>query len=111
MAASLRGYVVEGVSANEVRVRSADGSDTTISINSIKGTLLDDHPDLGIPVVVLGDRETELYTAGDITAVYDDGMRKIELFMVRYPDGTLTDLDPKRIHFAHEDADFEEGAI
>ena len=106
----LEGYVVEGVSADEVNIRLDNNSEMTISIDSIKGTLLDDHPDLGIRVVMLGDREKgELSIGGDIIAVYDDGMRKIKFFLVRYTDGTLTDLDTERIRFVHEDADFEEG--
>ena len=106
----LEGSVVEGVSADEVSIRLVDNSEMTISINSIKGTLLSDHPDLGIRVVMLGDREKgELSIGGDITAVYDDGVRKIKFFLVKYTDGTLTDLDTERIRFVHEDVDFEEG--
>ena len=106
----LEGYVVEGISADELSIRLADGSETTISIDEVKGTLLGDHPDLGTRVVVLGNREKgEFSLGGDITACYNDGMRKIKLFIVRYTDGSLTDLDTERIRFAHKNADFEEG--
>lgn len=106
----LEGYVVKGVSANEVLVRLADSSEMTINLDSIKGTRLDDHPDLNTRVVLLGDQDKgEFSLGGDITAVYDDGTRKIKLFMVRYTDGNLTDLDTERTRFVHKDADFEEG--
>ena len=104
------GRVVEGVSANEVRVTLADGSERVVNVDHIGGTLIADHPDLNTRVVLLGDQDKgEFSLGGDITAVYDDGTRKIKLFMVRYTDGTLTDLDTERIRFVHKDADFEDG--
>ena len=38
------GRVVVGVSLNEVLVRLADGSEMTINVDHIAGTLIDDHP-------------------------------------------------------------------
>ena len=53
------GYVVEGVSANEVKVRLDDRSTLTISLDSVRGTRLADHSDVGVKVKLLGESRQE----------------------------------------------------
>ena len=102
------GYVLEGVSANEVKVRLDDRSTMTISLDRVRGTRLADHPDLGTSVIMLGDRDQdEKIVRGKIEGVYSDGMRKIELLTASLLDGTRVKLDGSR--FVDEDVDFEEG--
>ena len=101
------GLVLEGVSEDEVLVRLADGSEDVININLITGTFIADHPDIGIEVVLMGDRnkgEELLY--GKIGKVADNGVRKIELSKVQFLDGRREMLDD--IRFVHKDADFFE---
>ena len=102
------GRVVEGVSADEVLVTLADGSDMVINVDRIGGTLIADHPDLGTRVVLLSKQEGESTLSGDIVKVYGD-MRKIEITRVTFKDGTIEVLDVPRVRFVAEDTDFEEG--
>ena len=61
-------------------------------------------------VMILGDRDQdENMLTGRIAGVYTDGMRKIEIFAVRFMDGTIVKLDVPRIRFVDKDTDFEEG--
>ena len=84
------GRVVEGVSADEVRVSLADGNEKVINVDRIAGTLLDDAPDIGRWVVMWGGElgitffgagkqraRSEMW--GQIVSAYSDGMRKIRL--------------------------------
>ena len=104
------GYVVEGVSANEVKVRLDDRSTLTISLDSVRGTRIADHSDVGVTVILLGNRnENERKLRGKIVDVFDDGMRKIEIFAVNFEDGRFEGLDVPRIRFVDEDTDFGEG--
>ena len=103
------GYVVEGVSANEVKVRLDDRSTLTISLDSVRGTRLADHSDVGVRVVLLGEGKGERTLLGRIVDVFDDGMRKIEISTVTFADGTIETLDVPRIRFVDEDTDFEDG--
>ena len=101
------GYVVEGVSADEVKVRLDDRSTLTISVDSVRGTRLAAHPDVGVRVVLLGDRnKNEKLLNGEIVAVFGDGMRKIEIFAVKFMDGTSVVLDVPRIRLVHKDTDY-----
>ncbi len=103
------GRVVEGVSADEVLVNVSDGSDMIINVNDIGGTVIADHPDLGVKVKLLGEQGDEANLTGRIVRGYDDGVRKIEIYKVQFRDGTAENLDVSRIRFVHEDADFENG--
>ena len=103
------GYVLEGVSADEVKVRLDDRSTLTISVDSVRGTRLADHSDVGVRVVLLGEGKGERTLLGRIVDVFDDGMRKIEISTVTFADGTIETLDVPRILFVDEDTDFEEG--
>ena len=103
------GYVIEGVSADEVKVRLDDGSTETISVDSVRGTRRADHPDVGVEVVMLGEKRNEKLLHGEIADVFDDGMRKIEIFAIKFLDGTFERLDSHRILFVHKDTDFEDG--
>ena len=104
------GYVVEGVSANEVKVRLDDRSTLTISLDRVRGTRLADHSDVEVRVVMLGDRnKNENILIGRIVDVFDDGMRKIKISSIEFMDGTIEKLDVGRIRFVHEDTDFEDG--
>ena len=86
------GYVVEGVSANEVKVRLDDRSTITISLDSVRGTRIADHSDVGVKVKLLGNQDKkEKILTGKIVDVFDDGMRKIEIFAVRFM-GTIVEL-------------------
>lgn len=106
------GHVVEGVSADEVLVSVSDGSDMIINVNDIGGTVIADHPDLGVKVKLLGDRNKgERTLDGKIVDVYDDGVRKIEIFNVNFMDGGREFLDVPRIRFVDEDKDFEGGGF
>ena len=53
------GYVVEGVSADEVKVRLDDRSTLTISVDSVRGARIADHPDVGVRMVLLGKQGRE----------------------------------------------------
>ena len=53
------GYVVEGVSANEVKVRLDDRSTLIISLDRVRGTRLADHSDVGVEVVTAGRSKQE----------------------------------------------------
>ena len=102
------GYVVEGVSANEVKVRLDDRSTLTISVDSVRGTRLADHSDVEVIVVMRGDRnKNEKIARGEIVDVFDDGMRKIKMLTVSLIDGTRAHKHGNR--FVHEDTDFEDG--
>ncbi len=104
------GRVVEGTSADEVLVNVSDGSDMIINVNDIGGTVIADHPDLGIEVVLQGNRDKgEKLLQGEITRVYTDGERKIEIFAIGFLDGGGKKLDVSRIRFVHEDADYLDG--
>ena len=103
------GRVIEGVSADEVLVSVAGTSDFLINIDDIGGTLIADHPDLGVKVMMLGEREGEKIFHGKITGVYGDNTRKIELFSVEFVGGGGERLDVPRIRFVAKDTDFEDG--
>jgi hypothetical protein len=104
------GLVIEGVSADEVLVDVVGTSDMVISIDDIGGTLLADHPDVGVKVKMLGDRtQGEKMLTGKIFAVYDDGVCKIEIHAVKFVDDTFERLDDRRIRFVAKDTDFEDG--
>ena len=104
------GYVLEGVSANEVKVRLDDRSTLTISLDRVRGTRIADHSDVGVQVFLLGDRNKgEERLVGRIVDVFDDGMRKIEIVNVKFMDGRREVLDIRPIRFVDEDTDFEEG--
>ena len=101
------GRVVEGTSANEVLVNVSDGSDMIINVNDIGGTVIADHSDLDIEVVLQGDQDKgEKLLYGKIDRVFDDGVRKIKILSVHFVDGGVKNLDD--IRFVHEDADFFE---
>ena len=104
------GRVVEGVSPDEVLVALADGGEKVIYVDHIGGTLIADHPDIGVRVKLLGDRDKgESTLTGDITAGYTDGMRKIEIIAVHFIDGGFERLDVRPIRFVHVNTDFEDG--
>ncbi len=104
------GAVLEGVSADEVKVRLDDRSEKVVSIDRIRGTLLADHADIGVVVKLLGDRNKgESTLNGEIVGVYDDGMRKIEIFSISHLGGGGERLDVYRIRFAHRDTDYARG--
>lgn len=101
------GYVVEGVSENEVLVLLDDRSEMVISIDRIGGTQIADHPDLETWVVMLSEQEGESIVKGKIVDVYNNDVRKIEINRVTFTDGTAEKLDTPRTRFASENADFE----
>ena len=104
------GYVVEGVSANEVKVRLDDRSTMTISLDRVRGTRLADHSDVGVQVVLLGDRNKgEKLLVGRIVDVFDDGMRKINITSMDFMDGRFEALDVRRIRFVDKDIEFKFG--
>ena len=104
------GYVVEGVSADEVKVRLDDGNTKTISVDSVRGTRLADHSDVGVKVKLLGDRDkNEKNLTGKIVDVFDDGMRKIQIFNIQFTDGRPSKRGLSLIRFVDEDTDFEDG--
>ena len=103
--------VIEGVSEDEVLVRLVDGSKQVLPVDRIAGTLIDNftHPDLGTLVKLLGEQEGESTLTGKIVGVYDNGVRKIEIFNVIFVEGGGERLDVPRIRLVHEDTDFEDG--
>ena len=104
------GYVVEGVSADEVKVRLDDGNTKTISVDSVRGTRLADHSDVGVEVVMLGDRnKNEKLLLCRIVDVFDDGVRKIEIITIEFSDGGREVLGVRRIRFVDEDIAFKNG--
>ena len=104
------GYGVEGVSADEVKVRLDDRSTLTISVDSVRGTRLVAHPDLEVVVTILGDRDQgEELLVGRIAGVYTDGMRKIKIINIEFMDDRREVLDVPLIRFVHEDTDFKYG--
>ena len=104
------GYVVEGVSANEVKVRLDDRSTLTISLDRVRGTRIADHSDVGVTVILLGDRnKNEKTLSGIIVDVFDDGMRKIRIYVIQFTDGRPSKRGLSLIRFVHEDTDFEDG--
>jgi hypothetical protein len=104
------GYVVEGVSADEVKVRLDDGNTKTISLDSVRGTRLADHSDVGVEVVMLGDRnKNEKLLLCRIVDVFDDGVRKIEIITIEFSDGGREVLGVRRIRFVDEDIAFKNG--
>ena len=106
----MRGRVIEGVSANEVSVRLADDSVTVINVNHIGGRLLADHPDLETEVVLLGDAQKgERRFAAVVVDVYDNDVRKIEIYAVHFLEGGSERLDTRRIVFVSKDTAFENG--
>ena len=73
------GYVVEGVSADEVKVRLDDRSTLTISLDSVRGTRLADHSDVGVQVKLLGNQDKkEKILSGEIVDVFDDARIKLK---------------------------------
>lgn len=104
------GRVVEGVSANEVRVTLADGSERVVNVDHIGGTLIADHPDLEAEVVLLADEQKgERMFAAVIVGVYDDDVRKIEIYATHFLEGGIERLDTRRIVFVSKDTAFEDG--
>lgn len=106
------GEVIEGVSETEVRVRLDDGSEKVIHVDRIGGTLHNNHPDVGVEVIVWewGDpNKGESTLTGVIKGVYTDGMRKIEIYLIGFIDGENEWPDPPLIRFVHVDTDFEDG--
>ena len=104
------GYVLEGVSANEVKVRLDDRSTMTISLDSVRGTRIADHSDVGVEVKLLGDRnKNEKTLTGKIVDVFDDGMCKIQIHHIQFTDGRPSKRGLSLIRFVHKDTDFEEG--
>ena len=103
------GYVVEGVSADEVKVRLDDRSTLTISVDSVRGARIAAHPDVGVRMVLLGKQGNEKILIGRIVDVFDDGMRKIKISTIEFIDNTIEKLDVPRIRFVHKDTDFEDG--
>ena len=100
------GRVLEGVSEDEVLVRLTDGSDEVVNVNDIAGTLIEDHRDRDTRVIMDGERADEKRLSGKIVAVYDNGVRKIEIYKRDFLDGRVGILDVPRIRFVHEDTDF-----
>ena len=104
------GLVIDGVSNDEILVRLTDGSEEVINHKRIAGTLIADHPDLEVRVVLSGDRDQgEKTLTGDIIAVYDNGLRKIKIFNIDLIEGGREFLDPPRIRFVHEDTKYRDG--
>ena len=104
------GYVVEGVSANEVKVRLDDRSTLTISLDRVRGTRIADHSDVGVTVILLGDRnKNEKTLSGIIVDVFDDGMRKIRIYVIQFTDGRPSKRGLSLIRFVDEDTDFKDG--
>ena len=104
------GYVVEGVSANEVKVRLDDRSTLTISLDRVRGTRIADHSDVGVEVVLLGDRnKNEDSLGGEIVAVFDDGMRKIRIYVIEFTDDRPSKRGLSLIRFVDKDIEFKEG--
>ena len=104
------GYVVEGVSADEVKVRLDDRSTMTISLDRVRGTLLADHSDVGVEVLLLGDRnKNEKTLTGIIVDVFDDGMRKIRIYVIQFTDDRPSKRGLSLIRFVDEDIEFKEG--
>ena len=110
------GRVVEGVSTDEVLVRLADGSEMTINLDLIRGTLLADQPDVGTQVyllmmVVRPDSDPDLFRgefmAATIEAAYSNGMRKIMFHGCFDKNGKWHDLPG--ISFVHEDTKIQDG--
>ena len=115
--------VVEGVSADEVLVRLADGSEMTINVDRIGGTLLADQPDIGSEVFLLPEKvipddlpDPEVDGKLDSTliatmeAVYSNGMRKLKLLGVWIDvGGRIRFFDTPGIYFVHEDTKFQDG--
>ena len=101
--------VIEGVSEDEVLVRLVDNSKEVISVDQIVGTLIDDHPDLGTEVVMLSEQEGEKIMRGHIVAVYDNGVRKIKIYVVDFGDGRSKRLEIPRIRLVHEDTHIGDG--
>ena len=59
---------------------------------------------------MLGDKDKgESTLSGDVVDVYDDGVRKIEIYAVRFTQGGREILDPPRIHYVDKDRDIEDG--
>ena len=106
---TFEGLVVKGVSIHEVLVRLADGSEMTINVDRIAGTLIADHPDIGTTVKLLSKQKGELRLTGRIVAVYTGGMRKIRILNIYFVDGRREVLDVPCILFVHEDTDFKDG--
>jgi len=104
------GSVVEGISADEVLVEVAGGFQKVINVDRIGGTLIADHPDLGVTVVILGDpgKGLEMLT-GRITAAYSDDMRKIVIHHIQVMGRPGVNPDPQPIRFVSEHNDFEDG--
>lgn len=104
------GRVVEGVSPDEVLVALADGGEKVIYVDHIGGTLIANHPDLGVRVKLLGDPDKgETTLSCKIIAAYSDGMRKIEVLRVNFRDGESEWPDVPPIRFVHVNTDFEDG--
>lgn len=80
------GYVVKGVSANEVRVLLEDRSEKTLHVDRIRGTEIADHPDTEkddewfVTLIPWNDAKLGwVRVSGPISAVYSDGTRKISI--------------------------------
>ena len=110
------GRVVEGVSTDEVLVRLADGSEMTINLDLIRGTLLADQPDVGtyvflLVMVVRPDSDPDLFWGqfmrATIEAAYSNGMRKIMFHGCFDKNEKWHDLSG--ISFVHEDTKWQDG--
>ena len=105
------GHVTAHVSADEIHVLLDDHSKMVISIEQMGASLIADHPDVGVEVVLQSDRDGEILQYGSILAGYGNGTRKIKIDKVELVDGEIADLDPPRILYVHEDAGFLEGGV
>lgn len=104
------GSVVEGVSADEVLVELVEGGTKVINVDHIGGTLIADHPDIGVKVKLLGDIDKgESTLTGKITAGYTDDTRKITIHLVEFMGGGFERLDMRPIRFVSKNTDFEDG--
>ena len=107
------GKVLEGVSADEVKVRLDDRSEKVVSVDRIRGTLLADHSDIGVEVIMLGRQRGEARLFGIISGVYDlvngTDAGRIKITRIRYSDGRREVLDVPRIYFIRVGTPLEKG--
>ena len=99
------GRVVEGVSADEVLVRFADGSEMVVDVDLIAGTWITRHPDVGTKVVMLGERAGESTLDGEVVKVFSDGVRKIKIVIVTFVNKRFEWLEVPRIRYSLEAQD------
>ena len=102
------GRVTAHVSSDEIHVLLDDHSKMVISIEQMGARLIADHPDVGVEVVLDNNQDGETLQHGSILAVYGNGVHKIKIDKVTLVDGEISDLDPPRIRYVHEDASFIE---